>query len=354
MAMTSVMNDAGNPEEVLFRQFRFACYRLVMRMLGDLNLVGFKGSALRGSFGHAFRQAMCVMEGMACEQCPAASNCFYVYAFETKAGDQDAFLRNKGEVSRPYIIRPPQDGRTHYREGDELAFEFILIGTAIDYLEYFARGFIQMGQQGLGSGRGHSLRDDKSNRLHAATSPRGLGSGRVHFFLDRIESLGKGGGTTIYRSGDREFRRAIPSLTAFEIQGVEPAPPQCTLHFVTPIELNEKGRYPEVDFGTFFRSLLRRIVTLAHIHCGIDCTAIDFTSLSRRADTVRLSSDLKPVSAKRFSNRKPGWIPLCGKLGKITISGDLQPFWPYLMLGEFVHVGKKTTLGFGQYELIAG
>ncbi|HOD79363.1 MAG TPA: CRISPR system precrRNA processing endoribonuclease RAMP protein Cas6 [Syntrophorhabdus sp.] len=326
MTWTQFTNSA---EYNLFSQFRFARYRLTMKVLGDIHLIGFKGSAIRGSFGYAFRQVMCVIEGMRCEECPTAGNCFYVYAFETKGSYDDAFLRNKGEIVRPYILRPPQDGRDHYRRGDELVFELILFGTATDYLKYFAAAFIQMGQQGLG------------NRS-------------VSLLLDRMESIGKSGGTTIYRSGDNEFRRIAPPLTAIEVCDLEP-PSRCAFNFITPLELKEKGRYPDVSFGLLFRSLLRRVVTLAHIHCDIDCSDIDFTSLSRKADTVQtLSNSLDRVLSQRYSSRQQSWMPMGGRLGKIAFEGDLTPFWPFLVLGEHVHVGKKTSFGFGQYELIVG
>ncbi|MDI7261613.1 MAG: CRISPR system precrRNA processing endoribonuclease RAMP protein Cas6, partial [Thermodesulfobacteriota bacterium] len=34
--------------------------------------------------------------------------------------------------------------------------------------------------------------------------------------------------------------------------------------------------------------------------------------------------------------------------------GDFEPFMPFLLLGEFIHVGKGTSFGLGKYEIMRG
>ncbi len=38
-------------------------------------------------------------------------------------------------------------------------------------------------------------------------------------------------------------------------------------------------------------------------------------------------------------------------MGEITYSGNLQPFMKMLYLGEWLHVGGKSSFGLGKYEL---
>ena len=40
-----------------------------------------------------------------------------------------------------------------------------------------------------------------------------------------------------------------------------------------------------------------------------------------------------------------------GFIGSITFEGDFEKFMPFLLLGEFIHVGKGTSFGLGKYKI---
>jgi hypothetical protein len=41
-----------------------------------------------------------------------------------------------------------------------------------------------------------------------------------------------------------------------------------------------------------------------------------------------------------------------GLLGEIALAGaGLEPFWPYLWLGQYVHTGAATSMGLGRYTI---
>ncbi len=58
------------------------------------------------------------------------------------------------KIRHPYILSSPLDGREEYEPDEELIFELVLVGRAIEYLPYFAYTFIHAGARGLGRGMG--------------------------------------------------------------------------------------------------------------------------------------------------------------------------------------------------------
>ena len=71
---------------------------------------------------------------------------------------------------------------------------------------------------------------------------------------------------------------------------------------------------------------------------------------AERVETVRARAGW--VDWKRYSRRQRRKMNLGGVVGEMTYRGDLEPFWPLLLLGQLVHVGKATVFGNGQYELV--
>lgn len=306
-----------------------AVFRLTLEAVDKLYLPAYKGSALRGGFGHTFRRVACPLKRKTCDDCEISSKCVYSYIFETNPPKDDHFLRNiRDKVAHPYIIRPPLDERENYAPGEELVFELVLIGKAIDYIPYFAYTFIHMGENGLGRGKGK-------------------------FMLKSIDSMGlNGDDKRIYCRGDEVLKNTNRPITCKDLMEYFPPSDKCTFQFLTRLELKEKRKYPEIHFGTLFRRLLARITTLAQLHCGIDCEKLDFSGLSHAADEIKtVNSNLHWEHAVRYSSRQMQRMPFGGLLGGITFEGDLASFWPFILLGEWVHVGKKTSFGLGRYEI---
>lgn len=53
----------------------------------------------------------------------------------------------------------------------------------------------------------------------------------------------------------------------------------------------------------------------------------------------------------RFSSRQKGLVPYSGFKGHIEAEGDCREYLPWLRLGQHLHIGKWTSMGFGQYRL---
>ena len=55
----------------------------------------------------------------------------------------------------------------------------------------------------------------------------------------------------------------------------------------------------------------------------------------------------------RYSSRQQERLQMGGLVGEAEIEGrDLEPFWPYLWLGQWTHAGKGTSMGLGRYRIV--
>jgi len=122
---------------------------------------------------------------------------------------------------------------------------------------------------------------------------------------------------------------------------------------VTPTRLKFDGNLsPKPEFHVLFRNLLRRISLLSYFHCGQDLD-LDFKGLIENSKSIKVKEErLSWVDWERYSNRQETKMKMGGFIGSITFEGDFKPFLPFLLLGEYIHVGKGTSLGLGKYEIV--
>jgi hypothetical protein len=53
----------------------------------------------------------------------------------------------------------------------------------------------------------------------------------------------------------------------------------------------------------------------------------------------------------RYSSRQKQEMTLGGVMGRWLLRGELAPLWPWLYLGQWLHLGKNATMGMGAYTL---
>ena len=125
----------------------------------------YKGSLLRGAFGHALRRAVCTMgPDQPCPSCSLRTACVYPRLFETLIeGEPSPFLRGLATAPRPYVFEPHDHQTCDYGPGDELRFDLLLLGQAVDFQAYAVLAIERMARVGLGRRRhrfrrpGHGL-----------------------------------------------------------------------------------------------------------------------------------------------------------------------------------------------------
>jgi len=304
-------------------------YRFTIKPTRELILPPYKGSTFRGGFGHAFRHAVCIEQEKKCPECSVRSKCVYSYVFETSVTHEEGKQQDK-DVPHPFIIEPPIDERRHYGIDDRLDFILILIGRAVDYMPYFIFAFEEVGRVGVGKNNGQ-------------------------YSLEKVIGMNNGEETLIY-DGKSHFRDDFHTIDSNAIINVGELPDshRVKLRFLTPARIKYNGKFiDDANFEVVIRNLLRRLSSLAEIHCG-EKWELDWKGLIERTKEIKtVHSDLVWKDWERYSQRQDTKLKMGGFLGEITFEGDLDEFMPFLKLGEYLHIGKGTVFGLGKYEIIS-
>lgn len=304
--------------------FTLARFSFQIRVLTKTDLPVYKGSTFRGAFGHSFKRIVCAARQKTCVDCLLKERCVYAYIFESIPTPE---LKPK-QIPHPFILTPPLSSRRFFEPGERMAFELILVGNALASLPYFIYTFKEMGQKGIGRGRGTFALEDLT--LKEAT-----GDERVIYEEEK---------------GDLHFFE--PASWNDLLSDDAPDGP-LTINFITPMRLKYHGSLVgqyELAFHMLIRALLRRISALAEFHCGFK-PDFDYKGLVRKAQGITMTgSSLAWHDWERYSARQNRRMKLGGLIGTATFEGDLQEFWPLLRLGEVVHAGKGSTFGLGRYS----
>jgi CRISPR-associated endoribonuclease Cas6 len=130
---------------------------------------------------------------------------------------------------------------------------------------------------------------------------------------------------------------------------------QVKLRFLTPARIKYNGKFIDnANFEIVIRNLLRRLSSLAEVHCG-EKWDLDWKGLIERTKVIKTDySNLVWKDWERYSQRQDTKMNMGGFLGDITFEGDLYEFMPFLKLGEYLHIGKGTVFGMGKYEIMPG
>ncbi|MBN2568234.1 MAG: CRISPR system precrRNA processing endoribonuclease RAMP protein Cas6 [Deltaproteobacteria bacterium] len=319
-------------------------FTITLRTREPIILPPYKGSTLRGGFGHAFKKVVCALRDKDCADCLLKNQCVYSYVFETPPPTDTTIMRKYQKVPHPFIIEPPLEKKQGYKPGDELTFGLTLIGKAIDYLPYFVYAFEELGKAGLGRGRGKfDLKEVRSlNRSGAEHNP---------------DAAEKETGPVIYSSKTRMLSSFEAITLPISMNGTgqsDSTRQSITINFLTPTRIIYNGHrtlMPELEFHTLIRQLLRRITLLSYFHCGIDISGWDFKGIIEAAKAVTAKeNNLRWYDWERYSGRQDKKIKMGGFTGRICFEGNIKPFEALLEIGETLHIGKSTGFGMGGYR----
>jgi|GEM_PF-143211 len=376
-------------------------YELTLRACEAASLPAFLGSTLRGAFGHALKEAVCLMSHRDCSHCLVADRCIYPYLFETPVPADLPQFRGLQQAPHPFILAPPsvlksatekpvvakehslssrdqraskhsdasikrplpsgvpvlrkalpitpQETRTssslpnerlNFAVGDELRFRLMLMGRANDYLSYVIYAVSEMAR-------------------------RGLGAERAGFALHSVAVLGESSEReTIYTAGNKRSLVPIDAVNTLsdllearlqELEHTGRTPGDVVkLRFTTPTRIRVEGDLQtSLSFELLIRNLLRRVSMLIAVH-GQSRLDLDYKGLIARAAGIGIDRALLNWHDwQRYSNRQETKMKLGGFIGEIQYCGEaVAEFLPLILAGEILHVGTGTSFGLGKYEIV--
>lgn len=361
--------------------FTLAKYRFTFRPMGVMHLPPYKGATLRGGFGYAFKDLVCIKPDRHCETCLIQDHCRYFQIFETPVPKGATMMRKYPRAPHPFVLTPPLDERTEFSEKEELSFELVLIGRAVDYLPYFIYTFEELGRRGIG--REHSKFVLLRVESFSAISPGVNGSSTSQWspvYSNITKKLSNQDIATISFSDIQNSSLIVHRSLQFT---------RLTLHFLTPVRITTNERLDhDLAFINFMKALLRRIQLLQYFHCdsfgsqssrgdriteacpgstgacseedpGGSLTLAEVRRLLKLSESVEIhKSNMRFKDLTRFSTRQKRSTSISGFTGAITYGFPtnelLRDFLFYLQLGSLIHAGKHTSFGLGKYELKLG
>ncbi|MDF1589026.1 MAG: CRISPR system precrRNA processing endoribonuclease RAMP protein Cas6 [Gammaproteobacteria bacterium] len=297
-----------------------------------MQLPPYASSTLRGIFGHALRHRACVTRAAHCEGCALIAHCAYPPLFEP----QHAPKNPDGLAAlAPYAIETTFGEVTRYRQGDDYAFDMVLMTPkAIAELPLIVAAWKRAFALGVGPKDGTA---ELIKLEHIATVAKVNSIYNTACEILSTDSTLKAHNTAL----------AIPQFS-------EPA--KVHLHVQTPLRIMQQRQLigtRELTPSIFLRHLIRRVSVHVNAQRPGSYSLDTIRQLNQLADQV--SSDTCQLNWHdwtRRSSRQQHKMALGGLMGHWHLQRVPAELLPFIYLGQWLHVGKETAFGLGHYQWV--
>ncbi|NGZ06557.1 MAG: CRISPR system precrRNA processing endoribonuclease RAMP protein Cas6 [Magnetococcales bacterium] len=301
-----------------------ARYRLEWEMETRMRLPEYAGSALRGVFGAALRRVVCLTGEPECPGCGLWRSCPYPLMFETPVPVSATGERMQAVVPNPYVIEPPPWGERIHQPGEPLVFHMVLVGKALAQLSLIVFAWQRALARGVGPDHGKAR-------------------------LIRVVLVESQGEREIFNPEGLSLIEHFPCVQV----PPWPEPSVVTMQIITPARVQRDGSPlgPErITPRDLLVNLMRRVSQVMELH-GQRQISANYADLAQQARLIDARGRLTWRDWTRRSGRQQQTMALGGVVGAWNLTGPLEPFWPFLYLGQWLHVGKNATFGLGHYRL---
>lgn len=319
-----------------FPPLPIARYRCTARMQMPLRLPDYAGSLLRGQFGAALRRSACMTRQPQCHECPLHTTCPYPRIFEAPAPTAHS-LQRFNAIPNAYIVEPPPmtwptQAPQVLQEGELLVFHQVLVGDALTQLPLIVLAWQRALSNGLGKQRSVAVLEQVEL---CGDAPDAATQVIWHHSAPRVQV---------------HPHTLTPPPCPTEAQGVR-------LDFHTPLRLQHQGRpirIPDLTPRDMVAALARRIALMLEFHAQQAQWGPQVPKLLTTMAELPHETHLRWLDWTRYSSRQQQEMTLGGAVGTWTITpppDTLAALWPWLWLGQWLHIGKNATMGMGGYTL---
>jgi CRISPR-associated endoribonuclease Cas6 len=290
-----------------------------------MRLADFNGAWLRSSFGEVLSRRLV-------DQKRKIKNSLFDLLFNNQLPVRhplrETYKNKSGGIPRAYVLKhSPVSGVLN--RGETYSFQLTLLGHFNQYLPEICAALANMCEAGLGENRA---------RCRLLSILEEDASGQRHF---------------LWHHSDKHILQAGHPISIHDFRHWQFRDEHLTFRFLSPTQIKERDFHPaDFSFPDLLVSLFRRMDDLSQIYFNeAPAVADTFLELHKlRVTTDALSLRRMPdFLYHSHSQQAPMWIK--GYTGTITYKGRFNRYLPMLKLGEFLHIGNKTTYGCGAYTL---
>lgn len=275
--------------------YGLSCYGLHFRleMKNSLPARGYHGSWLRGLLGHALFRGVCIDSQPRCPECALRGHCAYPQMFKPH------LLPNQQRLPS-YLVHDWQVQANSRRMGVTV----ILIANAVRYAKtWITQVATQIADLEMGGG----------------------GSGRLIQVVDIVTHQ------VIFAEG-----RLKPQVTLTPLNFSPPCQATLKIRLVTP--LVSKHRQPDPLLAPL-RTRLQRL-----INSYGNGERLPLTPTLWRVNQVQLRNTVIPRGVEQPRHIR-------GQIGILELTDVTQQGGLWLAVGQYVHAGGETSLGFGHFQI---
>ena len=278
---------------------RFIKLEFKLKAVKNFKPKGYAGNKLRGAIGTAMNKLFCDADKVHCEKCD--EYCVYERVFKPVVNNTE-FTTSPA----PFVIEMSEFDKAEIKKGEELSFSIVVFGERVSFWNELLEAVV------------YSF--EKGDKIFNAS-------------FEIVKAISAMERKVIWEDGKVV---AIPSAALWkddiveDIYGYSFDQMKIKVKFLSPLLLKEdvtKGwRFEDFIDAVFYR--IGSIIDLYE-----DCRFCIIYGLLCRKPYIKTEI----ISLK---DNKPEFI----------IEGDLKRYLSYIEMGSNLHIGKKTTYGFGQYE----